>query len=121
VGLGVSDHKMQEKLRIVSGSAAGRKLVSFKSPQTRPMMEKVSSCSTLYLSVAHCTLAWWMYRVQLHPCCMRHAAHMVVTAATAGYQRESWLHVCRQPVMGSSSVVWCGVVWCDISAHSCNL
>jgi hypothetical protein len=44
VGLGVSDHKMQEKLRIVSGSAAGRKLVSFKSPQTRPMMEKVSSC-----------------------------------------------------------------------------
>lgn len=41
VGLGVSDHKLQEKLRIVSGSAAGRKLVSFRSPQTRPMMEKV--------------------------------------------------------------------------------
>lgn len=41
VGLGVSDHKLQEKLRIVSGSAAGRKLVSFRSTQTRPMMEKV--------------------------------------------------------------------------------
>lgn len=43
VGLGVSDHKLQEKLRIVSGSAAGRKLVSFRSPQTRPMMEKVGA------------------------------------------------------------------------------
>jgi hypothetical protein len=42
VGVGVSDHKLQEKLRIVSGSAAGRKLISFRSPQTRPMMEKVS-------------------------------------------------------------------------------
>lgn len=40
--MGVSDHKLQEKLRIVSGSAAGRKLISFRSPQTRPMMEKVS-------------------------------------------------------------------------------
>lgn len=43
MGLGVSDHKMHEKLRIVSGSAAGRKLISFRSPQTRPMMEKVGA------------------------------------------------------------------------------
>eukprot|EP00879_Flechtneria_rotunda_P011571 GHRR01012086.1.p1 GENE.GHRR01012086.1~~GHRR01012086.1.p1 ORF type:complete len:507 (+),score=153.42 GHRR01012086.1:580-2100(+) len=41
IGLGTSDRKTQEKLRIVAGSAAGRKLVSFRSTQTRPMMEKV--------------------------------------------------------------------------------
>uniref|UniRef100_A0A383VWY2 Uncharacterized protein n=1 Tax=Tetradesmus obliquus TaxID=3088 RepID=A0A383VWY2_TETOB len=41
VGLGVSDHKMQQTLRIVAGTAAGKKLVSFRGSQTRPMMEKV--------------------------------------------------------------------------------
>lgn len=53
VGLGVSDHKMQEKLRIVSGSAAGRKLVSFKSPQTRPMMEKVRLIARLAVHLVY--------------------------------------------------------------------
>ncbi|MEW5312951.1 MAG: hypothetical protein WDW38_004548 [Sanguina aurantia] len=40
-GRGHSEHKLHSKLRIISGSAAGKGLLSSQGAQTRPMMDKV--------------------------------------------------------------------------------
>ena len=49
-----SEARLHRQLRIVSGAAAGKSLLSSQGAQTRPMMEKVSSPTRL-----PCSGGWW--------------------------------------------------------------
>ncbi|GBF95605.1 hypothetical protein Rsub_08587 [Raphidocelis subcapitata] len=40
-GVGASERRLHRQLKVIAGSAAGRRLVSSRGAQTRPMMEKV--------------------------------------------------------------------------------